>query len=219
MNIKWYGHSCFLLTAEDGTRILADPPAPETGFTVSGVECEAVTVSHGHFDHSYVQAAACDPVIIDGTDPVKVGSVTVTAFPAFHDKEGGKRLGTVNMYMFDIDGIRVLHAGDIGALPTEEEAEKIGKVDVLLVPIGGRYTIDYLEARAFANMLRPSVVIPMHYKTPESNVDIDDCESFVSTVQDCRIHKLNDFEASIYVNTLGEDRVLVFDPFKEEENN
>ncbi|MCR5610312.1 MAG: MBL fold metallo-hydrolase [Clostridiales bacterium] len=216
MNIKWYGHSCFLLTSEDGTRILTDPPAPDTGYVVTGVECDAVTVSHAHFDHSYVKAAAGDPLVITGTEPEKVGSVGITAFPAMHDKDGGKRRGTVNMYLFDIDGMRVLHAGDIGALPTEEEAAAIGKVDVLLVPIGGKYTLDYLEARAFANMLRPSVVIPMHYKTPESRIDVDDCESFVSTVQDCRIHKLNDCEASIYVNTLGEDRVLVLDPYKEE---
>ena len=216
MNIKWYGHSCFLLTSEDGVSILADPPAPETGYAVHDVECDAVTVSHAHFDHNYLAAAKGEPIVIDDCGPHDVKGVAVTGFPAFHDKQGGKKRGSVVMFLYEMDGIRILHAGDIGELPTKEETEAIGHVDVLLVPVGGNYTIDYQEARALANMLRPSVVIPMHYKTPMTDIDIDDCENFVKSAQDCRIHKLNDCEASIYKNTLGEDRVLVLDPCVEE---
>lgn len=217
MNIKWYGHSCFLLTSEDGTSILTDPPAPETGYRVGGISCCAVTVSHAHFDHNYTEAAEGAPEVISGAGEHKVGSVTVIGFPAFHDKEQGAKRGTVMMYLFEIDGIRILHAGDVGDQLTKEQINEIGVVDVLLVPIGGKYTLDYLEAREFANALRPSVVIPMHFKTPQCLIDIDDCSNFVSTVQDCRIHKLNDCEASVYQNTLGEDRVLVLDPYSASE--
>ena len=217
MNIKWYGHSCFLLTSETGVSILTDPPAPSTGYNVHDVECDAVTVSHAHFDHNHIASAKGDPVVINGLGEYDVKGVKVTGFPALHDKEGGKLCGTVVMYLFEMDGIRILHAGDIGQLPLTEQIEAIGPVDVLLVPVGGKYTFDYLEAREFANLLKPSVVIPMHFKTPMTDIDIDDCGNFVATVQDCRIHKLNDFEASIYTNTLGEDRVLVLDPFVEEE--
>lgn len=216
MNIKWYGHSCFLLTNESGVRVLTDPPAPETGYIVHDVECDAVTVSHSHFDHCYTEAAVGDPVVIGGLGEYEVKGVKITGFPALHDKEGGKRRGAVVMYLFEMDGIRILHAGDICQLPLTEQIEAIGPVDVLLVPVGGNYTFDYLEAREFANLLKPSVVIPMHFKTPKTDIDIDDCENFVTTVQDCKIHKLNDYEASIYSHTLGEDRVLVLDPFVEE---
>lgn len=215
MNIKWFGHSCFLLTSESGVSVLTDPPAPETGYAVHDVECDAVTVSHSHFDHNYLAAAKGSPEVISDPGAHEVKGVTITGFPAFHDKEGGKKRGKVVMYLFEMDGIRILHAGDVCQLLTDEEAAAIGRVDVLLVPVGGTYTLDYLEARQFANSLRPSVVIPMHFKTSVCNIDIDDCGNFVATVQDCRIHKLNDCEASIYVNTLGEDRVLVLDPFEE----
>lgn len=219
MNIKWYGHSCFLLTSESGVSILTDPPAPETGYTVSGVRCDAVTVSHSHYDHSYLAAAEGEPEVITDEGEHNVKGIKVTGFPAFHDKAQGALRGKVTMYLFEMDGIRILHAGDVGDQLTREEVAKIGVVDVLLVPIGGKYTLDSLEAREFANSLKPSVVIPMHFKTPLCNIDIEDCQNFVSTVRDCRIHKLNDCEASIYLNTLGEDRVLVLDPCVESEGD
>lgn len=219
MNIKWYGHSCFLLTSESGVSILTDPPAPETGYNVKGVKCDAVTVSHNHFDHCYLAAAEGEPVVITDEGEHDVNGVHVIGFPSFHDKERGAKRGMNMMYLFEMDGIRILHAGDVGDQLTREEIANIGVVDVLLVPIGGKYTLDSVEAREFANSLKPSVVIPMHYKTSLCSIDIDDCQNFVSTVRDCRIHKLNDCEASIYLNTLGEDRVLVLDPCVESEGD
>ncbi|MBQ1893376.1 MAG: MBL fold metallo-hydrolase [Clostridia bacterium] len=218
MKIRWYGHSCFLLTSENGDSVLTDPFAPEVGARLHDIECGAVTVSHGHFDHCYTAAAAGKPVVIDGAGEYDVGGIHIIGFPAFHDKEQGAKRGTVMMYLFEIDGIRLLHAGDVGDQLTKEQLSEIGVVDVLLVPIGGKYTLDYMEAREFANSLKPSVVIPMHYKTPNSTIDVDDCSNFVSTVQDCKIHKLNDSEVFIYQYTLGEDRVLVLDPYKETES-
>lgn len=218
MNIKWYGQSCFLLTDENGVSVLADPCGPKTGYDVKNVYCDAVTVSHGHFDHNHVTSAAGEPVIITEPGEYEVKGVRIKGFPAFHDKFEGARRGSNVMYLYEMDGIRILHAGDIGHQLSREMIAEIGVVDVLLVPIGGTYTLDYLEAREFANSLRPSVVIPMHFRTPLCKLqELDDCGSFVATVQDCRIHKLNDCEASIFRNTLGEDRVLVLDPCIEEE--
>ena len=214
MNIKWFGQSCFLLTSEEGVSVLTDPCAPSTGYDVKNVYCDAVTVSHMHFDHNYIKAAAGEPVIITEPGEHEINGVKITGFPAFHDDAEGAKRGCIVMYLFEMDGIRILHAGDIGHQLTRAQLDAIGAVDVLLVPIGGTYTLDYLQAREFANSLRPSVVIPMHFRTPLCALsELDDCENFVATVQDCRIHKLNDFEASIFKNTLGEDRVLVLDPF------
>lgn len=117
------------------------------------------------------------------------------------------------MFLFEMDGIRVLHAGDIGHMLSADSIAAIGDVDVLLVPVGGKYTLNYTEARQFANQLRPSVVIPMHYRTPKSKIDIDDVNNFISTAKDCRIHRLNDYEATLSRQSLGEDRVIVLDPF------
>ena len=217
MNIKWYGQSCFLLTDENGVSVLTDPCAPGTGYDVKNVYCDAVTVSHDHFDHNYIKAAAGEPVIITEPGEHEVKGVKITGFPAFHDDCEGAKRGRNVLFLIEMDGIRILHAGDIGHQLSRGQIAEIGLVDVLLVPIGGKYTIDYLGAREFANSLRPSVVIPMHFRTPLCSLsDIDDCGNFVSTVQDCRIHKLNDCEASVFRNTLGEDRVLVLDPCVEE---
>ena len=218
MNIKWYGHSCFLLTDSEGTAILTDPCPPEVGYALEGIECDAVTVSHKHFDHCYLDCVEGEPLVIDSIGARMVKNIRVTGFPVFHDRCGGAERGTNTLYLFDIDGMRVAHAGDVGHLLSPKQAEEIGKVDVLFVPIGGKYTLDYLGARAFANQLRPSVVIPMHYKTAQCTIDIDDVNNFIDTVQDCKIHMLNDYEANLLPANLGEDRVLVLDPFSAEEH-
>lgn len=218
MNIKWFGHSCFLLTDEDGTSVLTDPCPPEVGYKLHDIACDAVTVSHGHFDHCYLQCASGDPVIINTVGTRMVKNIRITGFPAFHDKCGGAERGGNLLFLFEIDGMRVMHAGDQGHLLSPAQADEIGKVDVLLVPIGGKYTLDYLGARQFANQLRPGVVIPMHYRTPQyALTDLDDVNNFIDTVQDCKIHMLNDYEASLFPSSLGEDRVLVLDPYAEEE--
>ena len=134
MKIRWYGHSCFLLTSENGDSVLTDPFAPEVCARLHDIECGAVTVSHGHFDHCYTAAAAGEPVVIDGAGEYDVGGIHVIGFPAFHDKEQGAKRGTVMMYLFEIDGIRLLHAGDVGDQLTKEQLSEIGVVDVLLVP-------------------------------------------------------------------------------------
>lgn len=217
MNIKWYGQSCFLLTDENGVSVLTDPCGPRAGYDVKNVYCDAVTVSHDHFDHNHVTSAAGEPVIITEPGEYEVKGVKIIGFPAFHDKCEGAKRGRNVMFLYEMEGMRILHAGDIGHQLSREQIAEIGLVDVLLVPIGGTYTLDYLEAREFANSLRPSVVIPMHFRTPQCTItELDDCMNFVATVQDCRIHKLNDHEASVFKNTLGEDRVLVLDPFDPE---
>ena len=217
MNIKWFGHSSFLLTDSEGTAILTDPCCPEVGYKLENIECDAVTVSHQHRDHNYMGCLAGDPIVIDTIGTRMVKSVRVTGYPAFHDRVGGAERGSNILYLFDIDGMRVLHAGDLGHVLSPAQAEEIGKVDVLFVPVGGKYTIDYLSARQVANQLRPSVVIPMHYKTSMCTIDIDDVNNFIDTVQDCKIHMLNDHEANLMPANLGDDRVLVLDPYVPEE--
>lgn len=220
MNIKWYGHSCFLITDSEGTSVLTDPCPPEVGYDLHGIVCDAVTVSHKHFDHCYLDCVDGSPIVIDTVSPRMVKGIRITGYPVFHDRCSGAERGGNIMYLYEIDGMRVLHAGDVGHLLSVAQAEEIGKVDVLLVPIGGKYTLDYLAARQFANQLRPSVVIPMHYRTPLCRLgELDDVNNFIDTVQDCRIHMLNDYEASLMPANLGEDRVLVLDPYVEAEDD
>ncbi len=217
MVIKWFGHSCFLLTNSEGVSILTDPCAPAVGFDLHDIPCDAVAVSHDHFDHNYIAAVSGEPVVVSTVGKHEVGGVRIEGFEVLHDKQNGAVRGKCVMFVIEMDGIRVLHAGDIGQLPSEDFIKALGDIDVLLVPVGGKYTLDYAEARELANMLRPSVVIPMHYRTAKCKFnDIDDVNNFISTVRDCKIHRLNDCEATLSRQSLGEDRVLVLEPFDPE---
>jgi L-ascorbate metabolism protein UlaG (beta-lactamase superfamily) len=211
MEIKWYGHSCFLLTSSRGTRILMDPCSPDTGYALGPIQADAVTCSHDHYDHNYVPAAVENPMIIRGPGEHLVKDTLIKGVPAWHDDAQGGKRGPNMMYIVQMDDMRILHAGDIGHLPDEESLGMIGDIDVFLVPVGGVYTINYLQALEMANMLRPSVVIPMHYKTPHCTVDLGELAPFISTAKDCKIHRLNQSEATLSRESLGEDRVLVLD--------
>ena len=116
MILKWLGHSCFLLTSEAGVRILMDPCAPSTGYTVGPVAVDAVTASHGHYDHNYFEAALGNPVRITEPGLHEVKGVRVTGIPTWHDKECGAKRGRNIMFLVEMDGLRLLHAGDLGHL-------------------------------------------------------------------------------------------------------
>lgn len=212
MEIKWYGHSCFLLTGESGVRILMDPPDASTGYMIAPMKADVVTASHGHYDHNNFALAINDPVRVTEAGVHELDGVTIVGVPWWHDDAHGKKRGSNMMFVVELDGIRVLHAGDIGVLPDEETLQKLGMIDVLLVPIGGTYTIDSKLALELCNMLKPKVVIPMHYKTDEMRKDLAEKLSgvlpFLNAAKDCSIHRLRQPEATLTKESLGMDRII-----------
>ena len=211
MTIKWLGHSCFLLTDAEGTRVLVDPCDPAIGYDIGMVEADAVTSSHDHYDHNNVAAAGEKAVVIKEAGEYTVKNVKIKGFPTWHDDAQGALRGANIMFLFEMDGVHVLHAGDLGQLPDEETVKAIGKVDVLLAPVGGRYTIDYQGARDLANTLGPRVVIPMHYMTDAVKADLDEVTPFLDHASGCAIHRMRQSEASITPESLGNDRIIVLD--------
>lgn len=211
MTIKWLGHSCFLFTSESGVRILTDPCNPEIGYDIGSVEADIVTSSHDHFDHNNIAAAGEKAVVITEAGRHQVKGITIEGFPSFHDDACGALRGPNVMFLFEIDGVRLLHAGDLGQLPDEATIKAIGRVDVLLTPVGGNYTIDYQGARDLANILKPKVVIPMHYYTDVVKAELDDVNEFLDHASGCAIHRMRQSEASITPESLGSDRIIVLD--------
>lgn len=211
MKIKWYGHSCFLMTAGNGARFLTDPCDPGVGYTLKHIETDVVTVSHGHHDHNYLDAVMGNPEVLAEEGAWEILGCRIHAVPTFHDEVGGKKRGSNLVFVFEIDGLTVAHLGDLGHLPSAETIEAIGHVDVLLVPIGGVYTIDADEARKVANLLTPKVLIPMHYKTRACTLDIDGVDRLLTGARNCRIHRVGESEATLTLPALGEDRILVFE--------
>ena len=209
MKIKWYGHSCFKLTSDAGVSIVTDPCDEETGYKLSDISADIVTVSHDHHDHNYVQAVAGSPIIIRTAGEHEACGIKIKGIKSYHDDEHGKKRGDNIIFRFEIDGLTVLHAGDIGDISDSKLIDEIGKVDVLMVPIGGVYTINAAQARQLANMLCAKAVIPMHYKTAALTFDLGDLDTFVDHAVDCSIHRLNQSEAVIEKEYLGSDRILI----------
>ncbi len=166
MLITYMGHSQFLIEDRYGTRILTDPYDADTGYPMAQVRADAVTVSHSHGDHSFVSKVTSSPVVIDreGTwSPAP--DVTVKAVPCWHDDVRGKQRGANLMMNICADGVRVLHLGDLGHLPSPETVEAAGPCDLLLIPVGGFFTIDAARAAEVCGLFSPRVIIPMHYRT------------------------------------------------------
>ena len=211
MTIKWLGHSCFLLTDAEGTRLLLDPCDPATGYDIGVHEVDAVTSSHDHHDHNYFAAAGENALVIKEPGEHTVNNVKVTGYATWHDDENGTLRGRNIMYLFEMDGLRVLHAGDLGCMPDEDTIKAICHVDVLLVPVGGVYTIGHREARELANTLGIKVLIPMHYHTEALQFHLEEVTPLLDHASGCAIHRMRQSEASITPESLGNDRIIVLD--------
>lgn len=211
MQITWYGHSCFLLTAESGYSILTDPCDRETGYDLHDIVCDAVTVSHDHHDHNCLSGVSGSPLVIRTAGEHKAGELAVTGFDSFHDDAKGAKRGTNIVFRYMIDGLNVLHLGDLGHMLSEELIARIGPVDVLFAPIGGVFTIDAHKATLLADALQAKVLIPMHYKTPALHFNVEGLEPLLAANASRRVHSLNANTAVLNRDTLGENRLLILD--------
>jgi len=183
MKLKWYGHSAFKLTTDKGVRIIVDPY--ESGFGNGGLtyanitdEADLVLTSHEHGDHNYVQSIRGTFTRIQKEGSYDVASVKVTAIPCFHDPSTGKDRGTNLIFVIETDGLKIVHVGDLGHTLDQDILRKLGSVDILLLPVGGFYTIDAKEATDVMNAVKPRLTIPMHYKTEKCAFPITTLDEF-----------------------------------------
>jgi L-ascorbate metabolism protein UlaG (beta-lactamase superfamily) len=167
MKIKWLGHACFLLTSDAGLRIVTDPYTPG-GFGLQyrppGEEADIVTVSHEHADHNNVGDVKGAPQIVRDAGVHQVKGIEIKGVSTSHDEMSGSQRGSNTVFCFTLDGVRVCHLGDLGHDLTVGSLAEIGEVDVLLIPVGGSFTIDADVASRVADRLAAKVVIPMHFK-------------------------------------------------------
>ncbi len=165
MKIKWLGHASFLITSDAGVKLITDPYEPIMGMNYKPIDesADIVTVSHGHGDHNNVAAVRGNPKVIDKSTPVEVKGIKISGIDTFHDASSGSERGSNVIYDIDLDGIRVCHLGDLGHMLDDRQSAAIGKVDVLLAPVGGNFTIDAGTVDAVVKKLKPAVVIPMHF--------------------------------------------------------
>lgn len=163
MKIKWLGHAAFLITSDAGIRIITDPYKTSANLTYDEIKesADIVTVSHEHGDHNNVAAVKGNPEAVRGTAEIK--GIKFNGVLTYHDEAGGSQRGNNTIFCFEVDGIKVCHLGDLGHPLSDKDVALMGRVDILLAPVGGNYTIDARVATAIANKLSPKVIIPMHY--------------------------------------------------------
>ena len=171
MKLTYIGHSTFLLEA-GGTTILIDPFNEKVGYPVPKVSPSAVLISHEHGDHNHLAMAQGQPRVIRGLEagewravPEQIDGIAISAVPTYHDSTKGQERGRNTVFIVEVEGLRVVHLGDLGHGLDEASAGAVGRPDVLMIPVGGHYTIDATQAHAVVAHLRPGIVVPMHYKT------------------------------------------------------
>ncbi len=202
MKIKWLGHSCFLLSSSSGVRVLTDPFNEKVGYKLPAVEADIVTTSHGHGDHNYPEIAKGSFTIISNPGRFNERGIEITGIPTFHDDVQGAKRGNNIVYKFNIDGINVCHCGDLGHLLSGQQAQEIGKVDILMVPVGGFYTVDHLGAAEVIKLLQPKIILPMHYKTKLTKSTIESVDEFLTTMGDSQ--RLDRQEIEITIENMDE---------------
>ncbi|WP_238899911.1 MBL fold metallo-hydrolase [Clostridium sp. YIM B02500] len=165
MEIKWYGQSCFMITSKNGTKILTDPYKKMLGYELPEIEANIVSTSHNHGDHNNIKAVKGNFMHINETGGFSKDGIEIKGVQTFHDKASGAKRGKNTIYNFKVDGINVCHCGDLGHTLDSNFVKEIGNVDILLLPVGGRATIDAVDAVNVMKQLNPIVVVPMHYRT------------------------------------------------------
>lgn len=182
MKLEWIGHACFKLTANDGTVVITDPYDESVGIDMIPLQADLITMSHAHHDHNETSMIVGRPVIAHGNEAVQVGSVTAKAAGSYHDNAQGAKRGANAIRIFTIDDMKVVHLGDQGCMPDEAAIAAIANADVLMIPVGGTYTVDAQGAKAIIDRVKPRCVIPMHVKTKRCPYPIDKVDVFLKVM-------------------------------------
>lgn len=179
MKLKWYGHSCFGLTFANGTTLITDPFDDTVGYPLCTARADAVLSSHDHFDHNHIQSVSGNPIMINTPGDHEINGIRITGTPSFHDPVQGALRGPNVIFTIEGDGLRVVHLGDLGHMPSAEQLAAIQGADVMLIPIGGTYTITTPQAVEVIAQAKPRAAIAMHFKNDHCGFPVTDESEFV----------------------------------------
>lgn len=185
MIITWQGHSCFKIQDKigpEGVAVVTDPFNKETGLKVPNFEADIITVSHDHKDHNNVWALRGNPFVISCAGEYDFKGVLIEGIDSYHDEKKGEARGGNIVYRIEIDDISVAHLGDLGEVLDNSQIEKLAGTDVLLIPVGGKYTLDAKKAVEVISQIEPRIIIPMHYQTDGLKIDLDSVDKFIKEI-------------------------------------
>lgn len=179
MKLKWHGHACFSIKSADRI-LLTDPFDESVGYKIPKLKPDIITESHQHFDHNAHKLIEGEYELITRPGEYKIHDFIINGYETFHDKESGALRG--DNIIFDIlspEGFRIVHCGDLGHYPSPAIIEKLRGTGLLLLPVGGVYTISVREAVELVKEIAPSIVVPMHYKTPVLKFELETVNKFL----------------------------------------
>lgn len=211
MEIKYLGHSCFVLTESTGTTVVTDP-YNNIGIKMPPVKADAVTVSHSHFDHNNIRAVSkkgAKLTVIEKEGNYDLPGVEITGIKSYHDDVQGKKRGENVIYKYRMDGLSICHMGDIGEECTSELLEMLLPVNILLIPVGGTYTIDAEKAKEYVDRIMPEIVIPMHYKQKGVRMDIDKPDAFLDLFDEEEVEVCEDSTLEFFRDDLTDESTKI----------
>lgn len=184
MEIFWRGHSCFSIlikqNKKENIKIVIDPFDESIGLPLREEEADILLISHDHPDHNNAKIIKGEPFKIEGPGEYEIKGIYIEGIEAFHDNKKGKERGKVTIFTIEGEQIRLCHLSDIGQKElTDQQLEKIGEVDILMVPVGGIYTISPKEAVDIISQIEPKIVIPMHYFLPKMKIKLEKVDKFL----------------------------------------
>lgn len=188
MVIQWFGQSCIKVQTKPGPNgevtVLFDPFDPvKLGLKLPKLSADIVAVTHDHFDHNYVAGVSGEYFLINGPGEYEVKQTFIYGLPGFHDNNQGADRGRITMYLLESEGMSLAHLGDLGQTElTQEQLEHLEGVDILLLPVGGVYTINAKQAAAIVSQIDPRIIIPIHYRLPGLKENFDPVDKFIQEI-------------------------------------
>lgn len=184
MKITWHGQALFQITTSQSknsqVKLVIDPFDKSVGLRVPRIEADILLVTHQHYDHNNIKSVTGNPFLIEGPGEYEAKSIFVQGVHSFHDDSQGKERGQNTIYVIGSEDIKICHLGDLGQDElTEEQVEKIGDIDILMIPVGGKYTIPAEKASKIMSQLEPKITIPMHYALPNLKIKLDPLSKFL----------------------------------------
>lgn len=175
MDLTWYGLSCFRITERKHTTVVTDPYNGKLGLPPLKLRADVVTISHDAQGHNHQEAVSGFSHCLQGPGEYEIGGVFVTGIMTKTEAKTNKNV----IYVFDYDGLTVAHLGDMQSVPSQTQIEALEQVNILLVPVGGGNSLTAAQASELVSMLEPNIVIPMHYKQPGLNLELDEVDRFL----------------------------------------
>lgn len=227
MIISWRGQSCFQITSSQNKNhqvsIVIDPFDKETGLRVPKLQADFVLVTHNHHDHNNIKAVSAppaslasragNPLVIDGPGEYDIKGVNINGIAGFHDNSNGSERGKITIYTIETEKIKICHLSDLGQKElSSEQLDKIGEIDILMIPIGGTYTIDAEEATKIMSQIEPKITIPMHYKIPKLSIKLDPVDKFLEALNIKKLETLPKLSIKKKDISTEEAKIILLEP-------